>query len=185
MNDSLVRFRIPAPYVLERAIPTAAELGFGYHHGWLSQEDTVAIAAAKGGAGAPLLDAEKELAQLLPDDFIRVDPLAEELEVSDEPVERRARLWLFLALAWVYDHRSEFADPFETIEMLYADFDYPEEIQGLVRYMPAKAGEDVGLDAIDKRWRQYLNRKADEYQERDRSNLTTARLPPHSETSHL
>ncbi len=34
------------------------------------------------------------------------------------------------------ENRETVEDPFAVVEELYADFDYPEEIAGFVRYMP-------------------------------------------------
>ena len=49
--------------------------------------------------------------------------------------------------------------------MLYADFDYPGEIQGLVRFMPSVQAE-AGPEAIEQRWRAFVDRLSVEYRER-------------------
>ena len=169
-EHALIRFNIPADFVLKHAIPTRAEIAYGFRDGWLLPADVVAVALAKYEASVPMSNTEVELALLLSDDLDRVDELTEALEILDEPLEARARLWLFLALAWVLEHLGDFDDPFEVVEMLYADFDYPDEITGLVRFMPAEGGQAVGLRAIEERWRQYVSRVAAEYRERDRTS---------------
>lgn len=165
-EHALIRFNIPASFVLTRAMPTGAELAYGFRDGWLTNVDVVIVALAKYETSVPMNSAEEELALLLSDDLDRVDELITDLEVVDVPLETRARFWLFLALAWVLEHRHDFDDPFEVIEMLYADFDYPKEITGLVRFMPAAPGQPIGLSAIEERWQQFIDRVGAEYRAR-------------------
>jgi hypothetical protein len=47
-----------------------------------------------------------------------------------------------------------------------AMFDYPDEIRGLVRFMPVEPGEPTGPKAIKKKWRTYVQRVAAEYRDR-------------------
>ena len=159
-------FPLPVSFVLERVLPTGAELAWGYRHGWVSAEGAVAIALAKLEAGIYLPAPEEEVALLLSDDLDRVQQLLEDLEFVDEPVERRARLWLFLALAHVFSRRCEFEDPLGVVEDLYALFEYPDEIQGLVRYMQAPVGEPMGVDAVMQRWAGWVASVGHEYRRR-------------------
>ena len=165
-EDALIRFHIPAEFVASHGLPTATELAYGYRNGWLLREDVVAIALRKYEAELPLRDAEEALALLLSDDYDQVDDLVDGLVYGDQPEEQRARYWLFLALAWLREHPELADDPFEAIEMLYADFGYPAEIQGLVRYMPPPPGTRTGLDAIRERWGAYLDHASSEYRQR-------------------
>lgn len=155
--NRLVSFRIPADYVMARAVPTAPEIACGVEQGWLSPFDAVTIAVEKLARGCLLMPPEERLALLLADDLDEVPALVSELGVGFEPMELRERLWLFLALDWLADHRGDFDDPYEVIEKLYADFGYPTEIAGLVRWMPVAEGEPTGLAAIDERWQTYLD----------------------------
>lgn len=161
--NRLVSFRIPADYVLERVVPTAPEIACGLEQGWLSSGDVVAIAVEKLDRGCLLTAAEERLALLLTDELDAVPSLVSELGVGYEPTELRERPWLFLALDWLADHREQFDDPYEIVELLYADFDYPGEIAGLVRWMPVAEGEPTGLAAIDGRWKHYLDSTRAEY----------------------
>jgi hypothetical protein len=164
----LVEMRLPAPFVIERASPTGAELAYGFREGWLSRKDVVEVALAKYKADVVLSPPEEELALLLPDDLDRVDDVVSVLEFSDEPVEQRERLWLFLALAWLLDHRSDYEDPLGVIEQLYADFEYPEEIRSLVRFIPLGPGDVPGIEGIERRWHDYVERVGLEYRQRTR-----------------
>jgi hypothetical protein len=170
MNE-LVTFKLPASFILARALPTGAELAYGYRHGWVMQADVVAIVKAKCQAGEPLREPEEELIDVLPIETDRFDQVIAELEISPEPTERRARLWLFLVLSALLENQSSFEDPLGIIELLYADFDYPDEIKGLVRFTPEPPGQPpIGVEGIKARWREYVERVGAEYNHR--------RVPP-------
>ena len=50
--------------------------------------------------------------------------------------------WLLALLAELYARRDSIADPLGDVEMIYADFDYPECMESFVRYMPVTDGYD-------------------------------------------
>lgn len=162
----LVCFRIPVDFVTSRVVLTGAELACGVRQGWISIPDAVTVSTAKLGDGFPLLPTEESLALLLSDEVETAGKLLGDLEISSESTESRERVWLFLALSWVAEHRSSFEDPYETIESLYADFGYPAEISSIVRWMPAIDGRPTGLAAIDENWRRYLDQTGAEYDAR-------------------
>lgn len=162
MSD-LVRFVLPAAFINSVVRLTAAELVYGYRRGWLSEPDVVTIALTSYREGAEQSQSEKDLALLLSDDFDRVPEFVDELEESVNTDADSSSVWLFLALAWVYEHRADYSDPLEVVEMLYADFEYPDEIQGIVRFMPPPPGAATGNPAIEGRWKDYLTCKTAEY----------------------
>jgi hypothetical protein len=149
----LVKFAIPVEFVKERVLLTPGELVYGYRGGWLEDRDVVGVALAGFEAERGLPSAEEELALLLSDDLGRVPELMEEIARSSAEEHDPGTVWLFLALAWLHEHRSEHVEPLEVVEMLYADFDYPEEIEGLVRFMPPPPGAASGHRAIEQRWK--------------------------------
>jgi hypothetical protein len=164
MSD-LVKFRIPAAFVLGRLLPTPAEVVYGYERGWISEADVVAIALelySKGDAPPSV----EGLALLLSDELSRVPVLIEELRGFSTEADDAARAWLFLAMAWVHDNEADFLDPYEVVEMLYADFGYPPAVKSFVRFMPPSPGEPFGMSALDERWRVYLETEAALYRAR-------------------
>ena len=105
---------------------------------------------------------------LLSADLAQVPELIEAVaaDVPSDDVEAAAETWLFLALAWLFEHRGDFLEPLEVIEELNADFGYPDEISGLVRFMPPPPGAGTGHRAIEQRWAEYLKVKGDALQAR-------------------
>jgi hypothetical protein len=163
---NLVQIKIPSSFVIGWGFPTGAELGYGFRSGWVRGRDAVEIALAKYKADLTLAPAEEELALLLSVEFDRAEELAKKLELSDEPVELRARFWLLVTLAWLLDHRSEYGDPYGLIDMLYADFEYPAEVAPLSGLTSLEEGDAPGPEGILQRWRESVERWRTEYRSR-------------------
>jgi hypothetical protein len=90
-----------------------------------------------------------------------VDTLAEQelRTVEGQPRER----CLYVLMAWIFHQRESFGDPLAIVEEVYADFDYPEQLKSIVRYMPAeelRAGQVEGDDFLYENWASYLSRGA-------------------------
>ena len=160
MTDDRIKFDLTAEFVTAHTLPTLTELAYGFDHGWLRESEVVGIAEHELASGVALAPSGEELALLLRDDYTRVADVLSNVEADGG---QAWRLWLYLALAWLSENRDQFEDPYEAIESLYADFGYPDEIAGLVRFMPARAGEASGLGAIDRRWAAYLEERARTY----------------------
>lgn len=173
----LLEIKVPASFILEWGFPTGAELGFGFRQGWIRSRDVVDVALAKYRAGLLLVPAEEELAILLADDLDRVDELAEVLEVSDQPVELRIRYWALIALGWLFEHRAEYSDPFELIDMLYADLEYPEEVAPLSGHTPIGPGDAPGMEGILQRWCDSVEQWRLEYRNRNQDLMGNGNDP--------
>jgi hypothetical protein len=158
VTEDLVKFQLPAKFVIARAWPRTDELAYGWRNGWIDSAALVAIAEQEFSAGLALPPALERLALLLRDQYYEIPQLAVELGDFDDAAARP--LWLYLALAWLFAHRDQVEDPLGTIELLYADFDYPAEIEGLVRFMPGPPGVPTGTAAIMARWESYLESRA-------------------------
>ncbi|HEX2294071.1 MAG TPA: DUF2247 family protein [Actinomycetota bacterium] len=148
---------------------TGPEIGLGFDKGWLRAADAVEIALAKLKVGIPLADAEEQLALLLPQDTDLVAGLAAKLQVSDEPFEERQRVWLYLILDWLLRHQSKVDDPHDVIALLYDDFGFPEEIRGLVKFIPPSP-DDLEF-TLDELWQRYVERERVRYQQRNEELL--------------
>jgi len=93
-------------------------------------------AVQKGASDASTL----ELATVGKDEAHRVGELLESLASLNGPADDGSSIekWLYLVLAWLFEHRAEFEEPLSQVEVVYSDFDYPASIEGFVRYIPLR-----------------------------------------------
>lgn len=167
MSEPLVKFHIPADFVIEYARLKSDELKWGYFNGWIDRRDVIAIMLHALVSGVRLSESEERLALLLSVEADSVDDILGKIEFSNGEIESR-RVWLYLALAWVFVHNDDFLDPFEVVECIYADFEYPSEIDDLIRYMPPRLGEDPGgIPGIEQAWARYISEMKEIYLNRD------------------
>lgn len=89
---------------------------------------------------------------------------AKTIDVDEEAVKAK---WLYLSLAWLFENRASSPDPLEAVEVLYSDFDYPEDVAQFVRYMPVTDGYDPSAHSTEEnhsrllsKWRSYLDVKS-------------------------
>ncbi|HWT92957.1 MAG TPA: DUF2247 family protein [Solirubrobacteraceae bacterium] len=68
--------------------------------------------------------------------------------------------WLFLVLAWLYEHRGARPDPLGDVEQVYAAFDFPECMEGFVAYLPSRDGAQK--DVVGN-WERFVRTRQDEY----------------------
>ncbi|EAF2801660.1 DUF2247 family protein [Listeria monocytogenes] len=75
--------------------------------------------------------------------------------------------YLYVLLKLVWENKSNYADPLEVIEYIYADFDDPSEIEHLVRYMPMKhknmGSIELNVAEMYKDWEAFLIKKSKIY----------------------
>jgi len=95
---------------------------------------------------------------------------------QDEGADGTRRKWLYLVLAWIFDHRDELPDPLRMVEEVYADFSYPAEIASFVRYMPSNA-PDLGSREQNEarlfaRWLAYLEERRAAFASPDKGRLS-------------
>lgn len=71
----------------------------------------------------------------------QLESLLDQLAGSFEPTPDTRRKWALIMAAFICE--SEIADKLDAVEEVYSSFDYPEELAGMVRYMPI-SGADLG-----------------------------------------
>jgi hypothetical protein len=163
----LIKLSMPPAFICERAHLTWREVLYGIENDLLAPGAAVDFAgdevAAKDDSPPTLV----ELAGLGRDEPTR--PLVEQL-ANTEPAQDADRIrdkWLYLVLAWIFEHRASYRDPLQTVEEVYADFGYPPHIAGFVRYMPSDepdlGSQDVNERRLYQKWRQYLDEASAEY----------------------
>lgn len=67
------------------------------------------------------------------------------------------KVWVFLIFLWVFINRDKYQDPLGVVEEMYADFDYPESVAPIVRYMPAADPSLEGEDQLLRNWSNILD----------------------------
>lgn len=88
----------------------------------------------------------------------QIEKLAKlENQISENIIREK---WLFIILEHLYEHKNQYNDPLDLIELIYSDFDYPEIISNIIRYMPME-GPDLGSVELNearlyKNWEKYL-----------------------------
>lgn len=78
-----------------------------------------------------------------------------------EPGENTSQeKFLYLLLNWIFKHKEQCSDPLQMVEIIYDDFDYPEEISNFVRYMPSSEHRlnsiEASIDRLFNNWAIYL-----------------------------
>ena len=159
--------RMSVDFIARHVDLLPSELAWGYRSGYVDDRDVVRLAEltiTNGYSGSPALE---ELSLLLRDEIGRVPDLVDRL--TDAPtgvVPTPARVWLFLVLSLAWEQRQDSADAFAGLEEIYADFDYPEEMEGFVPFLPAPAGREPGRAALEMRWSAYLADRRHEFAHR-------------------
>jgi hypothetical protein len=165
MNNDLAQINFPVSFLERHPFLRLPELIYARDCNFIFEFDLIELFARWWAEGYSLLPIEIQIASLASDEKWRLHDLLEKArkEVQEENTSRINQTILFLALLWLFEQKDVLDDPLSKIELLYADFDSPDEISGLVRYLPAKAGEIVGDAALFKIWESYLLNKNIEF----------------------
>ena len=156
----LIKLQIPAAFVRDRCRLTWREIRYGLDEELLAPDAPIDFAMTELAAVGEPPDALVELAAAGKGEATRhlVDELAD-AEPDRDSAEIRDK-WLYLVLAWIFENRANFPSPLQTVEEVYADFGYPSEIVGFVRYMPTSApslgDRQLNEQRLYENWRQYL-----------------------------
>lgn len=156
---------IPYSFIRGRIFLSWRDVLWGYERQLTGWPDIVSIAEDRLllGSDNPM---EIELAFLGKSETQQVGDLLRVL-AKNEPNDAGSasdKKWLFLMLVWLFENRDAVSDPLHEIEGIYADFDYPPEIEGFVSYMPVTDGYDPSQHSIEEnkarlfsKWEQYLS----------------------------
>ncbi|WP_327114389.1 DUF2247 family protein [Nocardia sp. NBC_01730] len=155
-----MKFSIPASFVSEWAKLTPGELRFGHENEWLTSKDVVELALTSVVPPSTKMGVIEEISLLLSDELYRLPALMDKLADHDD------RVWAYLALAWVHENQSEFDEPFKVVDMIFADFGYPEDVGEFVTFMPPPVGSLPGMLGLKQRWQRYLDEKRSYYMNR-------------------
>lgn len=152
--------KIPLEFIQQRlGRPTWRDILFGLEQELLDPAAVPELAAVE-------LDQPDPPAELI--ELVSVPPGASILRevqslASREPAGSAPapnEKWLYLVLAWLFEHRADLPDPLDDVETVYAEFDYPTEVGRFVRYMPSEE-PDLGSRELNEarlvdKWERYL-----------------------------
>jgi hypothetical protein len=85
---------------------------------------------------------------------------------SKEKTTNTTEPWLFLSLSFLFDNKHLYNNIYEELEILYSDFNYPEELAPLIRYMPPSDGTEGSKDYLLKNWKAALSQYEQLFAER-------------------
>jgi len=154
----LLEFKIPARFIQRMARLKPRELHYGYVHGWIDAGAVVQLCMENVVPDDEQMAIVEALALLLSDELDTVQDLIEQVVTDDRSV------WVYLALAFVHEHPSEFGgQPLRAVEMLYADFEYPSEMEPFVPFVPPPEGATPGVAGLVQRWQEYLRRQRENF----------------------
>jgi hypothetical protein len=157
---------LPFNFVRYRVDLTWADVAWGFQHGWLDAASVVECAVAQLAGDDDASPTVVELAGLTRSDLTEVPFLLAKVvgAAGTEANPDSERKWLYLVLAWLYDRRAELSDPLGVVEQLYADFGYPAELRGFVRYMPPEGHYEPqahthaeNIARLFSKWKEYLD----------------------------
>jgi Uncharacterized protein conserved in bacteria len=162
---------IPLEYINPNMHLSWQEVAWGYYNGYFFLRDVVQMACdflMCGGdnkiiielAGIPFEMSKSDIydAEMLLDKLVLNSPKEDGKFIKDK--------WLYLNLAWLFEHRAAFENIFDEAYDIYCDFDYPSEISSFfVSYMPGvgfattHSLDDMTHMKAMNIWRDYLERK--------------------------
>ena len=146
---------------------TWSDLRFGMSRAYISAEGVVEFAMDSLTTGSD--ESHFALAGMRGANRWDVDGVLEKLESFAEPdLEDCKAHWWYLLLLWVYKNRSIYDDPLSIVEEIYAEFEYPERMASIIRYMPSDSNYAGGQEKLMENWRSLLEAVAESFVARGR-----------------
>jgi len=136
-----LNIKLPYLFVFEAVDVNWHDLFIAIENGYLSHQSAVDFARLNLSDDGEFDENALEIATLTPEKSLfshSIHPYIEELaeKVTEENKQRTKQKLMYLVLKWVLENKTQFEDPLEVVETIYADFGYPAEIAHFVRYMP-------------------------------------------------
>ena len=162
----------PISYAMNLVELNWNDIYFAYINGYINNSDVIYFAIdekEKGCSNETIIDLAYLNANSITKDELIYDYFFKLIKPKED-VATKDKL-LYILLHFLYDKRKWFEDPFQAIEVIYADFSYPSNIQSLVRFMPIAEGNNTyssETDRLNKNWEIYLQNQARFYRDETR-----------------
>jgi hypothetical protein len=147
--------------IKEHIIWSWQEIQYAVNQNIISSENVIEHAIKILNEGILGYDIVLQLAIL--DDDEDISPYLRQLTMLEkvEDEEHIKAKWLYAILWSLYQRRNNYEDALEMVERIYSDFDYPQNIVSIIRYMPSEEGDLSGREfneeLLYKKWESYLN----------------------------
>ncbi|WP_445116680.1 DUF2247 family protein [Acinetobacter sp. WZC-1] len=161
-------YPIPVEFIDQTVNLSWCDIKWGYENNLITSE--VAIKKAeKNVLTGSYTKAELELSFVIPNELNYMPSFFNELcpDFKEGEVLIIKQKWLYLILGWLWINRAGFEDPLTEVETIYADFDYPSEIEGFIKYMPPTDGYNPSIHShmeninhLMNNWENYLKKSA-------------------------
>lgn len=141
-------------FVAERIQPSWKDLAWAATNHWLDGKALEEL-ADELAEGSDETRAQLATAAAEGDDAVLralIDQQARRERVADEEVRER---WMRIGIAWLYQHRGLFHDPWAVIEEIWEAFGHPPSLNGLIRWMPVSPSGVAGTGGMLERWREF------------------------------
>lgn len=152
-------YPIPFEFIESKLTLNWCDMKWGYEKNIITPDAPIQKAERTVLAGC-YNDTELEMSFLYPDDTQELISLLGHLcgtsGQDDDSVSKGK--WLFITLSWLWVNRSKFADPLAEVEAVYADFDYPKEMDGFIRYMPPVDGYDPSIHTDEENYKNLMSK---------------------------
>ena len=138
---------------------------FATDNNYLSQKSVVEHAVVEMDENPNYQKTVLDLAILSPDEVALAYEIHKPLielakQVSDEEKCGSKSKILYVLLKWIFENRECYLDPLTVVEIIYADFNYPESIISFVRYMPSTkplyGTTEANIEQMYNNWKSYL-----------------------------
>ncbi len=130
---------------------TWPEVSFAVSKGWMEPGVAVDL-AVKALESDSYSQQEVELAALDYSDKYGIVAILEALSPNTYAVDNDK--WAKVFVTWLYEHRSELENPIQSLEMLWADFEYPESIAHFANQYSPNESHDRNLVS---EWKRFLD----------------------------
>ncbi|PXZ01426.1 DUF2247 family protein [Gilliamella apicola] len=144
------------------------DLLWGYEHHFLGWKDVVNYANKKIIEESNYDESVIELSMIDKTTTFKIEKLLKNI-VKEERFYHTDK-WLYIILLDLFNKRDELDDPLGKVEEIYENFDYPEEIESFVRYMPntddydpSKHTYEENINRLYSKWENYLISKKEKF----------------------
>lgn len=157
---------IPNSYIYSCKCLCWQDVAWGYEHKLVNWEFVVGMAEFRVSNGSTN-NLEVDLICLGRGDIQEIEWKVSSLAEREQGFEGldAKKKWLFIALKWSFENKSNIKDPLGVVELIYEDFDFPPEIESFVRYMPPSDGYkpekhsfESNLERLFSNWAGYIDR---------------------------